>query len=124
MREVLETGAARAAALRGGAPELVPHLTRCRGADPSEYRRLDSRLHLALAEAAGIPGLVALIAENRARVNELLDAFPLLPRNIEHSDRQHAAIVEAVLASRPDAAVALMREHLDGSAALLRGFLA
>ncbi len=124
LREVLETGAARAAAVRGGAPDLVERLGRCRGADPADYRRLDSRLHLAIAEAAGIPSLVTLIAENRTRVNELLDTFPLLARNIEHSDRQHAAIVEAVIASRPEAAVARLREHLDGSAALLRGFLA
>jgi DNA-binding FadR family transcriptional regulator len=124
LRAVLETGAARAAAERGGGVELAGHLARCRGAAPADYRRLDSRLHLAIAEAAGIPALLGLVAENRARVNELLDAFPLLPRNIEHSDRQHAAIVDAVLAGRPDAAEALMREHLDGSAALLRGFLA
>lgn len=129
LREILETGAVRAAAARGGGPAaggvaLAEHLASCRDAAPADYRRMDSRLHLALAEAAGIPALVTLVAENRARVNELLDAFPLLPRNIEHSDRQHAAIVEAVLAGRPDAAAARMREHLDGSAALLRGFLA
>jgi DNA-binding FadR family transcriptional regulator len=124
LREVLETGAARAAAGRRGGAELAGHLARCRGAAPADYRRLDSLLHLAIAEAAGIPALLGLVAENRARVNALLDAFPLLPRNIEHSDRQHAAIVDAVLAGRPDTAESLMREHLDGSAALLRGFLA
>ncbi len=124
LRDVLETGAARAAAVRGGSPELAARLAACRKAAPTEYRRHDSLLHLAVAEASGIPSLVTLVAENRARVNELLDAFPLLARNIEHSDRQHAAIVAAVLAGRPDEAAGLMREHLAGSAALLRGFLA
>jgi DNA-binding GntR family transcriptional regulator len=57
------------------------------------------------------------------RVNELLDQIPLLPPNIAHSNQQHEAIIQAVL--RGDSAVASeeMRKHLQGSAALLRGFL-
>ena len=89
-----------------------------------DYRRLDTLLHLTIAELAGIPSLVPLVADNRARVNAWLDTFPLLPRNIEHSTAQHAAIVSAILAGRPDAAQAAMRDHLAGSEALLRGFLA
>ncbi len=71
-----------------------------------------------------MPSLVTLVAENRIRVNELLDTFPLLPRNIEHSNRQHESIALAILAGDPEGAAAAMREHLAGSAALLRGFLA
>ena len=71
-----------------------------------------------------MPSLVTLLADNRTRVNELLDSFPLLVRNIEHSNRQHEAIVLAVLAGDADGAAEAMREHLEGSAALLRGFLA
>ena len=92
-------------------------------AGPDEYRRLDTLLHLAIAEAAGIPSLVALVAENRADVNAWLDTFPLMPRNIQHSGEQHERIVSAILAGRPDAAEAAMRDHLAGSEALLRGFL-
>ena len=87
-------------------------------------RRLDTLLHLTIAELASIPSLVALAAENRARVNEWLDTFPLLPRNIEHSNAQHKQIVTAILAGRPDAAEAAVLDHLAGSEALLRGFLA
>lgn len=47
-----------------------------------------------------------LVAENRMRLNILLDQIPLLARNIAHSDEQH----EAMLA------------HVAGSAALLHGF--
>ena len=93
-------------------------------ASTSDYRRLDTLLHLTIAELAGIPSLVALAAENRARVNAWLDTFPLLPRNIEHSNAQHERIVTAILAGRPDAAEAAILEHLAGSEALLRGFLA
>ena len=38
-----------------------------------------------------------LVAENRMRLNGLLDQIPLLPRNIAHSDEQHEAIVMAIL---------------------------
>lgn len=44
-------------------------------------------------------------------------------RNLEHSQRQHAALVEAVLDGQADAAREIMREHCAGTAALLRGFL-
>ena len=71
-----------------------------------------------------MPSLVTVLADNRTRLNEQLDSFPLLPRNIEHSNRQHEAIVMAILAGNEDAAAEAVREHLDGSAALLRGFLA
>ncbi|WP_164234453.1 FadR/GntR family transcriptional regulator [Microbacterium hydrocarbonoxydans] len=127
LRRVLETGAARAAA---GRPldaairaDLWARHEAALPAGPDEYRRLDTLLHLAIAEAAGIPSLVALVAENRAAVNALLDTFPLMPRNIQHSGEQHEQIVTAILAGRPDAAEAAMRDHLAGSEALLRGFL-
>jgi DNA-binding FadR family transcriptional regulator len=57
------------------------------------------------------------------RLNELLDAIPLLAVNLEHSNHQHEAIVDAILAGDPDAARQTMQEHLSGTAALLRGFL-
>ena len=125
---MLEGAAARIAATRElGAPQraaLWGRLAEAQAASASDYRRLDSRLHLTIAESAGIPSLVGLIADNRTRVNELLDSFPLLARNIEHSNRQHEAIVLAILAGNDAGAEEAMREHLEGSAALLRGFLA
>ncbi len=47
----------------------------------------------------------------------------LLAVNIEHSDAQHRSIVDAILAGDPAAARQAMDEHLDGTSALLRGFL-
>jgi DNA-binding FadR family transcriptional regulator len=40
-----------------------------------------------------------------------------------HSNDQHARIVAAILAGNPDCAREAMDEHVEGSAALLRGFL-
>jgi DNA-binding GntR family transcriptional regulator len=57
------------------------------------------------------------------RVNELLDQIPLLPPNIAHSNKQHESIIQAVLRGDSTVAGEEMRKHLQGSAALLRGFL-
>lgn len=127
LREILEVGAARMAAGRtltaGDRETLWGKLCDVRGAAPEDYRRLDSRLHLAIAEAAGTPSLVPLVADNRMRLNELLDQIPLLTLNIAHSDEQHEAIVMAILAGDAQAAAELMTAHVWGSAALLHGFL-
>ncbi|GAB3138135.1 FadR/GntR family transcriptional regulator [Marisediminicola antarctica] len=129
LREILETGGARASAARPlAAAERDMLWTRLQetAASPvgDDYRRLDSRLHLTIAELAGSPSLVPLIADNRTRVNDLLDRIPLLEPNIAHSNQQHQAIVIAILTGDAELAESTMREHLDGSAALLRGFLA
>ncbi|WP_231727689.1 MULTISPECIES: FadR/GntR family transcriptional regulator [unclassified Rathayibacter] len=128
LREILEVGAARLAAAsdltaadRG---QLFQALADVEAASPEDYRRLDSRLHLAVAELAGVPSLLPLVAESRMRVNELLDDIPLLPRNIAHADEQHRALVTAILTGRADEAARLMSEHVQASAALLRAFLA
>jgi DNA-binding FadR family transcriptional regulator len=127
LREVLETGAAAAAAQRALDPEqrrnLRDRLAETASADLAEYRRRDSRLHLAIAEATGSASLTTSVADARMRINELLDEIPLLPPNIAHSNAQHEAIVAAILGGDPDAARQRMTEHLDGTAALLRGFL-
>jgi len=128
LRDILEVGAVRAAASRAlSAPDrevLWSRLKETSAASIDDYRRLDSRLHLTIGELVGAPSLVPLLADNRMRVNELLEAIPLLQPNLDHSNEQHEAIVLAILTGDVDRAAAAMQEHLDGSAALLRGFLA
>ncbi|WP_405874766.1 MULTISPECIES: FadR/GntR family transcriptional regulator [unclassified Streptomyces] len=127
-REVLEVGAAGLCATHGlteeQADRLREALTRTGDAPLADYRRLDTLLHLTLAELCGSPTLAAQYAAVRATVNDLLDCIPLLVRNLEHSQRQHVALVEAVLDGDADGAREMMREHCAGTAALLRGFLA
>ncbi len=129
LRQVLEAGAAEAAAGRTLTPADRQHLSATlldvasAGADQAEYRRRDSRLHLAIAELTASPTLTTSVADIRTRVNELLDAIPLLAVNIEHSNVQHRSIVQAILAGDAAAARQSMTEHLEGTAALLRGFL-
>lgn len=130
LRYVLETGAAELAAKRRLGASSRTRLMRlhrdCCAAAPGSsraYRPADSRLHLAIAESSGSPSLAAGVADVRARTNDLLEMIPLLPRNIEHSNRQHARVVDAILRGVPDEARSAMAEHLAGTAALLRGFL-
>jgi DNA-binding FadR family transcriptional regulator len=127
LRFALETGAAELAARRAlpaaDRALLAGLQDECVRAPLEAYRPADSRLHLAVAELSGSTALAAAVAAARARANDLLDQIPLLPRNIEHSNRQHDRIVAAVLAGDPDRARAAMAEHLDGTAALLRAFL-
>lgn len=127
-REVLEVGAAGLCAAHGlseeGAARLRTALTATHDAPLDDYRRCDTLLHLTLAELSGSPTLTKQYAAVRAAVNDLLDCIPLLVRNLEHSQQQHVALVEAVLGGDADAAREVMREHCEGTAALLRGFLA
>jgi GntR family transcriptional repressor for pyruvate dehydrogenase complex len=78
---------------------------------------------MAIAAAGESPSVVAVVAEVQMRLTELLRAIPVLPANIAHSDRQHAAIVAAILAGQSEAARVAMEEHVDGTAALLFGLL-
>jgi DNA-binding FadR family transcriptional regulator len=133
-RMAVETGAAEALARRASGPpgltgeqvraELTARLEGVNHADPSDYRRLDTRFHLAIAELTGSSLLAAAAADARFRLNDFLNAIPILRHNIEHTAVQHAAIVAAIVAGDPAAARRAVAEHLEGTAALLRGFLA
>ena len=126
-RRVLEPGAAALAASRTLSAADRQRLVACLGAsrdrDPATRRVADSRLHLAIATASGSPSLVSSIADVQLTLDRLLAAIPVLRRNLDHSDAQHARIVDAILAGDTNAARAAMEEHCDGTAELLRGLL-
>ena len=79
---MLECGAAELAAARGPTAQETAALralvTEVELRTPQDYRPADSRLHLAIAELSGSPSLAGLIADSRARINDLLDDIPLL----------------------------------------------
>jgi DNA-binding FadR family transcriptional regulator len=129
-RMAVETGAAQLLAEAATGPRreeitgaLAERLTALREAGPEDYRRLDTLLHLSIAELTGSPLLAAACADARMRMNDLLNAIPVLDPNIDHSTGQHTAIVAAILAGDPAEARRAVAEHLDGTGALLRGFL-
>lgn len=92
-------------------------------ASTDDYRLLDSRFHLIIAELSGSPSLAAAVAESRAKTNSLLEKIPVLPANLTHSNEQHHIILAAILSGDATRARAAMFEHLAGTEALLRGFL-
>jgi GntR family transcriptional regulator, L-lactate dehydrogenase operon regulator len=126
-RRAVEIGAAEAAASaalsRDQRVALSDALAEAQKAGLAEYRQADSRLHLAIADASGSQSLAASVVDARVRMVDLLDAIPMLEVNLMHSNDQHARIVAAILAGNPDCAREAMDEHVEGSAALLRGFL-
>ncbi len=126
-RRVVEGGAAEMAARASLTMEQREHLAESLAATRAcgvfGYRQADTRLHLAIADAAGSPLLTASVVEARVRLVDLLNAIPMLETNLEHANTQHARIVRAVLAGDPERARHAMEEHVAGTAALLRGFL-
>jgi DNA-binding FadR family transcriptional regulator len=127
LRRIVEPGAAALAATRTLSAADRGTLDRClrEAADckPNKRRLNDSRLHMAIAAATESVSVVAVVADVQMRMTELLRGIPVIAANIAHSDRQHAAIVAAILAGDTDSARAEMEEHIDGTAALLRGLL-
>jgi DNA-binding FadR family transcriptional regulator len=126
-RRVLEPGAAALAATRALSAAERAHLVGCLAAsrqrDPETRRVHDSRLHLAIAAASGSASVAAAIADVQLRLDRLLVAIPVIRRNLDHSDVQHAAIVDAILGGDAGTAREIMEEHCDATAALLRGLL-
>ena len=131
-RFVVEPGAAALAARRAAegaltsseATHLWDMLTAVEAAPDDGRRRIaDSRLHLAVAFVAGSESLTASVAEAQVRLGQLLAGIPVLRRNIEHSDAQHRAVVEAIVAGDVTSARAAMEEHCEATSSLLRGLL-
>ncbi len=127
-RRVVEAGAAALAARRtlsaSDRQRLAGRLRASRDRDPGSRRISDSRLHLAIVAASGCPSLVAAVSDVQLRLDGLLSAIPVLRRNLDHSDEQHAGVVDAIFAGASDKARITMEEHCDATAALLRGLLA
>jgi GntR family transcriptional repressor for pyruvate dehydrogenase complex len=127
-RRIVEPGACWTAASRElSASEqllLTTSLTEVDQApDPAAHRQADSRLHLAIASVSGSSKTVAAVAEVQADLHDMLQAIPVLQRNIDHSSAHHRTIVTAILAGDAVRARRAMEQHCDDTAALLRGLL-
>jgi GntR family transcriptional repressor for pyruvate dehydrogenase complex len=90
---------------------------------PAQHRQADSRFHLTVATLTGSPRVIEAVTSVQGTLHEMLLAIPVLEANIGHSDRQHAALVRAILGGEADRARRVMTEHCDDTAALLRGLV-
>lgn len=127
-RRVIEPGAAALAAslplgeaARAQLQQALDDVTAAR--KPAAHRQADSRFHLTIAALSASPRMVEAVTSVQATLHEMLLAIPVLDTNIAHSDRQHAAVVRAILRGRPERARVAMEEHCDDTAALLRGLV-
>ena len=127
-RRVVEPGGCHIAAgreltgqqrdLLTAAHEAVSHAT-----DPAAHRQADSRFHLAIATVTESPLTVQAVTAVQADLHDMLNAIPVLEVNIEHSNKQHRTIVNAILNGDATRARRVMESHCDDTAALLRGLL-
>ena len=128
-RRIVEPGAAQlaaapAASRRRRRDQLEQALAEVSGARrPADHRQADSRFHLTVAALTGSPRVIEAVTRVQATLHEMLLAIPVLEANIAHSDRQHAALVRAILAGQSERARRVMEEHCDDTAALLRGLV-
>lgn len=131
-RRIVEPGAAGLAAQQAADGELTAplradleraHAEVSAARKAADHRQADSRFHLTLASVTGSPQVLQAVTAVQAELHEMLLAIPVLEANIAHSDRQHAAVVRAVLAGRPDRARKAMEQHCDDTAALLHGLV-
>lgn len=127
-RRIVEPGACHLAAsrtlTRGEKDQLADAAAQVIAApDRSSHRQADSRLHLTIATLSKSPLVIDAVSAVQTDLHLMLTAIPVLPANIDHSHRQHRAVVEAI--TRGDAATArrAMESHCDDTAALLRGLL-
>jgi GntR family transcriptional repressor for pyruvate dehydrogenase complex len=86
-----------------------------------DYRRADIRFHMAIAEASGVPRLVGLVGEIEAEVSELIAHIAHPPEVLEHSNGEHARMIDALERHDCPRAVRLLRRHLDGTVHILGG---
>jgi GntR family transcriptional regulator, transcriptional repressor for pyruvate dehydrogenase complex len=127
-RRIVEPGACYLAASRTLTEEqrqlLTTAHTEVRQADsPAQHRQADSRLHLAIASLTGSAQVMDAVTGVQAHLHDMLIAIPVLEVNIEHSNRQHAEIVDAILSGNARRARRVMESHCDDTSALLRGLL-
>jgi DNA-binding FadR family transcriptional regulator len=87
----------------------------------TDFRRADSRFHLALASAARSQRLATAETQLQAELSDLLALIPHPPEALRLSNGQHRAVLEAITRREPEAAKTLMETHVDGTGDFLVG---
>ena len=90
--------------------------------DFDEYRRADIHFHLAVAEASGVPRIVADMTEVQGAMTELIRAIPHPHEVLVHANRQHRSLVGALERNDTARSVRLIQEHLRGTEHILAAF--
>jgi DNA-binding FadR family transcriptional regulator len=126
-RVAVEAGATILACERAG-PDELEHLDELVEKmvyveDFEEYRRADVRFHIGIAEAAASPRLVMEMTEVQGQMSDLIALIAHPHQVLSHANEQHRRLV-ALLRDRSGAeAVALIREHIQGTEHILAGLV-
>ena len=132
-REVLdkrvctECGAALLAAERGNEPvfalmeELIEQMEE--RPDFDVYRRADVRWHIALAEAAGTPRLVAEMTEVQGQMTELIALIAHPDTVLGHSNEEHRRMLRCLRDGDGIGTVKILRGHLAGTEHIIAGLI-
>jgi len=91
--------------------------------DFAEYRRLDTRFHIGIAEAARSPRLVIAMTEAQGNLSDLLARIPHPRQVLTRSNSQHRRLVGLLARRDVPRAVRLMRDHTEGTEHILAGLL-
>jgi DNA-binding FadR family transcriptional regulator len=125
LREAIEIGAATLAAERASDDHIAlmrDCVQRMAAAqDFDDYRRADIRFHIAIAQASGVARLVTLMTEVHSDVSELIAHIAHPPEVLEHSNAEHARVVDAIARRDGARTVRLLRRHLEGTEHILGG---
>jgi DNA-binding FadR family transcriptional regulator len=125
LRVAIEIGAATLAAGRASADDLAlmrDCVERMAAATEFDYyRRADIRFHMAIAEASGVPRLRTLVGEVEAEVSELIAHIAHPPEVLDHSNAEHARMIDALERADGARVVRLLRRHLEGTEHILAG---
>jgi DNA-binding FadR family transcriptional regulator len=125
LRQAIEVGAVTLAAERAGDDDVElmrDCVERMAAAEEFDaYRRADVRFHIAVAQASRVARLVALMTEVHAEVSELIAHIAHPPEVLEHSNAEHARVVDAIVRRDSARAVRLLRRHLEGTEHILAG---
>ena len=126
-RVAIETGATLLAVERADRDDLDrldAVVERMREVDDFEvYRRADIRFHIGLAEAAGSPRLVSAMTEVQGQMSELITRIAHPPEVLTHSNDQHRRLVRLLRRRDTVKAVAMIREHMEGTEHILAGLM-
>jgi GntR family transcriptional repressor for pyruvate dehydrogenase complex len=127
-RVAIEGGAAMLAAERGSEAqfdrldELVATMDDALE-DFEEYRRVDIRFHIAIAETAQSPRLLSAMTDVQAQMSDLIALIAHPPEVLAISNEQHARLVKSLRKGDGSRAVRQMREHSEGTEHILAGLL-
>jgi GntR family transcriptional regulator, transcriptional repressor for pyruvate dehydrogenase complex len=126
-RVAIEVGVVILAAERAGEEELgrldllVKKMAGAREFD--YYRRVDSRFHIGLAEAARSPRLVKAMTEVQGQMSDLISLIPHPEQVLTHANEQHRQLLNLLRRGKGSEAADLMREHIRGTEHILAGLI-